>query len=312
MVITVTLNPAMDKTLTVNNYTLGKVNRAISIRYDIGGKGINVSKVLINLGIESTCTGFLGGIWENTFKEELNKRKVKYNFVHTSNNTRTNTKVVDNENKTYTDLNEQGPTIESKLLTEFLKVFEDMCNKDDIVVLSGGVSPSIPEDIYRNLIYIAKRKGALVILDADGPLLREGIAEKPEIIKPNNHELSSLFNIDEKSDEEILRVAHELRSQGIKKILVSLGERGGYYITEKGTYYAKGLKVDVKSTVGAGDSMVAALVYSLVNKLDDIETLKFAIASGAATVRLEGTEACTLIQINELISKVEINIKEEL
>lgn len=312
MVITVTLNPAMDKTLTVNNYTLGKVNRAQSIRYDIGGKGINVSKVLVNLEIQSTCTGFLGGIWENTFKEELDKRNIKYNFIHTNGNTRTNTKIVDNENKIYTDLNEQGPTIDSNLFSEFLKTFEEMCNKDDIVVLSGGVSPNIPEYIYGTLTSIAKGKGAFVILDADGPLLRNGLIEKPQIIKPNNHELSSLFNIHEDDDEEILQAAHKLRAQGIQKILVSLGERGGFYITENGTYYAKGLKVNVKSTVGAGDSMVAALVYSLINKLNDIDTLKFATACGAATVGLEGTEACTLSQINELISKVEINIKEEL
>jgi 1-phosphofructokinase len=312
MVITVTLNPAMDKTLIVDNYTLGIVNRAQSIRYDIGGKGINVSKVLVNLGIQSTCTGFLGGIWEKTFQEELDKRDIKCNFIHTNGNTRTNTKIVDNEKKTYTDLNELGPYIEPELFSEFLRTFEKMCNKDDIVVLSGGVSPNIPEDIYGTLTSIAKQKGALVILDADGPLLRSGLIEKPQIIKPNNHELSSLFNIDEKNDAEILQAAHELRSQGIRKILVSLGERGGFYITENGTYYAKGLKVSVKSTVGAGDSMVAALVYGIINNLNDIDTLKFATACGAATVTLEGTEACTLSQINELISKVEINIKEEL
>jgi len=312
MVITVTLNPAMDKTLIVDNYTLGKVNRAKSIRYDIGGKGINVSKVLVNMGIQSICTGFLGGIWEKTFQEELNERNIKYNFIHTDGNTRTNTKIVDNENKTYTDLNEQGPNIDSKLVLEFLSVFEEMCNKDDVVVLSGGVSPSIPNDIYKNLISIAKHKGALVIFDADGDLLKNGLIEKPQIIKPNNHELSSLFNIDEKNDEEIIQAAHSLRSQGIQKILVSLGERGGFYITEKGTYYAKGIKVNVKSTVGAGDSMVAALVYSHINKLNDIDTLKFATACGAATVSLEGTGACTLSQVNELISKVEINIKEDL
>jgi len=312
MVITVTLNPAMDKTLTVDNYTLGKVNRAQSIRYDIGGKGINVSKVLINLGIQSTCTGFLGGIWQKTFQEELANRKIECNFIGTVGNTRTNTKIVDNKNKTYTDLNEQGPFIDLDLLSEFLVAFEKMCNKGDIVVLSGGVSLNIPEDIYGTLTSIAKGKGALVILDADGPLLRKGLTEKPQIIKPNNHELSSLFDIDEKNDEEILQAAHKLRSQGIQKVLVSLGERGGFYITEKGTYYAKGLKVNVKSTVGAGDSMVAALVYSIINKLDDIDTLKFATACGAATVGLEGTEACTLSQINELISKVEINIREEL
>lgn len=312
MVITVTLNPAMDKTLTVENYEIGKVNRATSIRYDIGGKGINVSKVLINLGIESTCTGFLGGVWEKNFQDELNKRNIKHEFMHTVGDTRTNTKIVDTVNKVYTDLNEQGPDIDSTLLDDFFKKFEAVCKKDDIVVLSGGVSKGVPEDIYSMLTSIAKRKGAVVILDADGPLLKNGLKEKPHIIKPNNHELGALFNIDVNNEDEILAAAHKLRAGGVDKVLVSLGEKGGLYVTGKGTYYTKGLKVNVKSTVGAGDSMVAALVYSILNKYDDINTLKFATACGAATVMLEGTEACTESQINELISKVEIIIKEEI
>ncbi|MHC1683955.1 MAG: 1-phosphofructokinase [Clostridiaceae bacterium] len=306
MVITVTLNPAMDKTLIVDNYKLGAVNRTQSIRYDIGGKGINVSKVLINLGIKSTSTGFLGGIWKKTFEEELDKRDIIHKFINIDGNTRTNTKIVDNVNKVYTDLNEQGPIIDSKSYDKFLREFESMCNEGDIVVLSGGVSPNISEDIYALLTSIAKGKGAMVIFDADGPLLKNGLKEKPHIIKPNNHELSNLFNIDEKNDKEILKAAHKLREQGIKKVLVSLGERGGYYVTENGVYYAKGLKVDVKSTVGAGDSMVASLVYSIINKFDDIETLRFATACGSATVSLEGTEACTLGQANEYLSQIEV------
>ena len=311
MVITVTLNPAMDKTLLVDDYKLGQVNRAQSIRYDIGGKGINVSKVLTNLGVESTCTGFLGGIWEERFKGELNKRNIKHNFIHVDGDTRTNTKVVDNINKIYTDLNEQGPEISSELLAEFLKEFDKLCNKNDIIVFSGGVSLNIPSNIYAILISIAKTKGAYVILDADGPLLKNALEEKPNIIKPNNYELASLFNIDAENEVRILQVARKLRREGIDKILVSLGANGALYITESGTYVSKGLKVNVKSTVGAGDSMVAALVYSIVNKLDDADTLKFAIACGSATVGLEGTEACTQDQVNELFSKIKINKLEE-
>lgn len=310
MVITVTLNPAMDKTLTVDNYKLGMVNRATNIRYDIGGKGVNVSKVLVNFGIESTCTGFLGGIWKKDFEQELDKRNIKHKFIDIKGNTRTNTKIVDNVNKIYTDLNEAGPFIDENTLEKFLIEFENFCGKDDIVVLSGGVSTSIPTNIYGKLTSIAKRKGSKVILDADGDLLKLGLEEKPHIIKPNNHELGNLYNIDEKDDEQILGAAEKLRKNGIENVMVSLGEKGGFYITDKGVYYAKGLKVNVKSTVGAGDSMVAALVYSIINKFDEVETLKFATACGAATVELEGTEACTLEQVNKLINKVEIIKKE--
>lgn len=311
MVITVTLNPAMDKTLTIDNYSLGRVNRATSIRYDIGGKGINVSKVLMNFGIQSVCTGFLGGIWENAFKEELASRSIGNCFLQINGNTRTNTKIVDSINKTYTDINEMGPEIEKNSLDKFLEYFAKLCKQEDIVVLSGGVSPSVPDSIYAVLTDIAKSKGAYVVLDADGPLLKNALEKKPHIIKPNNHELADLFGIDENDDEKILHAACSLRQNGIGKVLLSLGERGAYYITESGTYFSRALKVPVRSTVGAGDSMVAAMIYSTVNSLKDIDALKFATACGAASVSLEGTEACTLNQVKKLLPEVEASLIKE-
>lgn len=309
MVITVTLNPALDKTLTIENFKLGAVNRVSNIRYDIGGKGINVSKVLKNFNVDSVCTGFLGGIWESYFIEELNNRKISSKFIHINESTRTNTKVVDSVNKVYTDINEAGPSIKNKELEDFIKTFSDLCKKDDIVVLSGGVSPSVPSNIYGELIKIAKEKGAVTILDAEGELLEKGIKEKPDIIKPNIHELKKLMNLDEEKEETIIEASKKLINYGIKKVLVSLGDKGAVYVTENKVLKCDGLKVTVKSTVGAGDSMVAALVYSIIKNFSDEYTLKFANASGAASVTLEGTEACTLEQVDKLIDKV--IVKEE-
>lgn len=310
MVITVTLNPAMDKTLVIDDFTLGIVNRVKSIRYDIGGKGVNVSKVLKNFGIESICTGFLGGIWENSFKSELNSKGIRSEFIHIEDNTRTNIKIVDNLNKVYTDINEPGPLISSDDIERFINHFKSMCHAHDIVVLSGGVSLNVPKNIYATLIRIAKEKGAIVILDAEGELLKEGIALQPDIVKPNEHELAGLFDICIDNIDDIIKASLILREKGIKKVLVSLGEKGSLYSTDNGIYYAKGLKVPVRSTVGAGDSMVAALVYSLMNNYDDIQTLKFANACGAASVSLEGTGACTLEQANSLLSQITIVKKE--
>lgn len=310
MVITVTLNPAMDKTLLIENLTLGTVNRVDSLRYDIGGKGINVSKVLKNFRIDSICTGFLGGIWKDIFKKELDKREIKHNFISVEGNTRTNTKIVDIDNKVYTDINEPGPHITKEELNEFIEMFRSMCQKEDIVILAGGVGPSIPKDIYGTLTAIAKGNGAKVILDAEGELLEEGIKEKPHIIKPNEHELKMLLNIEVKDKKDILKGAKCIRDLGIERVLVSLGEKGAMYVTEEDDLEAQGLKVPVKGTVGAGDSMVAALVYSMVNKLNPKETLAFAQASGAASVMLEGTEACTLEQVKSLLNQAELSIRE--
>ena len=310
MIITVTLNPAIDKTLLIKNLTLGTVNRVDSLIYDIGGKGINVSKVLKNFGIDSICTGFLGGILEDIFKKELDKREIKHNFISVKGDTRTNTKIVDIENKVYTDINEPGPQITKEELNEFIEMFRSMCHDGDIVILAGGVSPSIPKNIYGTLTSIAKGNGSRVILDAEGELLEEGIKEKPHIIKPNEHELKTLLNIDIKDKKDILKGAKLIRDLGIERVLVSLGEKGAMYVTEEEDLEAQGLKVPVKGTVGAGDSMVAALVYSMVNKLNAKETLAFAQASGAASVMLEGTEACTIEQVKSLLNQAEANIIE--
>lgn len=307
MVITVTLNPALDKTLSIGNFTLGTVNRVENIRYDIGGKGINVSKVLKNFDIDSVCTGFLGGVWESHFEKELKKRKIQTNFVHIAESTRTNTKVVDSIYKVYTDINEAGPNIDSEELKCFLEKFETLCNRGDIVVLSGGVSSSIPVDIYGTLIKLAKQKGAITVFDADGELLKHGLKEKPDIIKPNIHELQKLMGFDDEEESTVIKMAKQLIEGGVKKVLVSLGEKGAIYITEEGVVSCEGLKVNVKSTVGAGDSMVAALVYGLINNLKDKETLAFANACGAASVEMEGTEACSLEEVKKLVDKIKVS-----
>jgi 1-phosphofructokinase len=306
MVITVTLNPAMDKTLTIDNFSVGNVNRVSKLRYDIGGKGINVSKVLKNFGVESNCTGFLGGIWKEAFETELNKRGINNKFVNISEDTRTNTKIVDYLNQTYTDINEAGPNISKSEMDEFCANFKELCNQDDIVVLSGGVSPSISKDIYRKLIKVAKEKGSFVILDADGELLKEGIKEKPDVIKPNEHELGLLLDKSIANEETMIEEAKKLVEQGIGRILISMGHKGAIYVTKESTIYCKGLKVPVKSTVGAGDSMVAALVYSRINNFSDEETLKYAVASGTAAVCLEGTEACTINEVEHYLNKLNI------
>ncbi|WP_234124733.1 1-phosphofructokinase [Clostridium hydrogenum] len=309
MVITVTLNPAMDKTLTIDNFTLGKVNRVTKIRYDIGGKGINVSKVLRNFGIDSNCTGFLGGILKDTFEKELQSNNIKNDFIEVSQNTRTNTKIVDNQNKIYTDVNEAGPIITEFELNSLIEKFKSICSEKDIVVLSGGVSPNVPKNIYGTLTKIAKEKGAFVILDAEGELLREGIKEKPDIIKPNDHEFENLLSKRFDSENDMIYEAKKLIDYGLDKVLISLGEKGAIFVTNGEVIYGKGLKVPVKSTVGAGDSMVAALIYSMINGYNNEETLKFAIATGGVTVSLEGTQACSLEDVKKLIKNVDIEIR---
>lgn len=310
MVITVTLNPAMDKTLMVENFKAGAVNRAKASRYDIGGKGINVSKVLIEFGIPSLCLGFLGGIWEQSFKDALDKRKIKHDFVSIKRDTRTNTKIVDITNNVFTDINEPGPEITPEELELFIGKFNNSCKAEDIVVLSGGAAPGVPKDIYKTLIEIAKNKGTLCILDADGELLKYGLEAEPDIIKPNEHELRKLLCQDISTKDQMIQTAKRLQSSGISKVLVSLGEKGSILVAPEGVYEAEGLKVKVKSTVGAGDSMVAALIYSHLKSFNHKDTLAFAQATATATVMMEGTEACSLNQVMGMMEVSREKVKE--
>lgn len=310
MVITVTLNPALDKTLILEDFTPGVVNRALSVRQDIGGKGINVSKVLKEFGVQSVCTGFLGGNLKDLFLRELKSKGIDSDFVPIKGNTRTNTKVVDRVRNEFTDINEPGAVIDKDELYEFLAKFEGMVKSGDTVVLSGGASSSVPKDIYRKLTEISKNKGAYVLLDAEGELFEEALKAGPDVVKPNDYELSLLEGRKLETDEDILSAARRLMDKGVGKVMVSLGADGSMYVTKNGAYRAKGLKVQVNSTVGAGDSMVAALVYARLKGLDDRTTLANAQAFGAATVTLEGTQACTPSDIATYLSDAFAKITE--
>lgn len=158
MVITVTLNPAMDKTVVLRNLEVGEVNRLISARNDMGGKGINVSKVLYEFKVPSIAMGFLGGALEEIFRKELKERQITDRFISVAGETRTNIKIVDEENETYTDLNEKGPLVSEDEIRAFLNVYGELLQKEDIVVLSGGFCPGVPKEFYGTLTALAKKK----------------------------------------------------------------------------------------------------------------------------------------------------------
>ena len=302
MIITVTLNPALDKTMVIDGIEIGEVNRTYSVRNDIGGKGINVSKVLKSFETATLATGFLGGIMEDLIRKELLQLGIEDRFLSIQGNTRTNIKLVDKKHETNTDINEPGPMISGAELEEFIRFFEKTVDKGDIVVLGGGLPPHIPLDLYGRLTRMAKEKGAIVVVDAESEPLRHALLELPDIIKPNEKELASYLGKEDLTEEEIIYSAQSLVDKGIRKVLVSRGEKGSILVTAQSILKGKGIEVQVKSTVGAGDSMVAALVYAEREKLSDSETLAFAQATGTAAVATEGTKACTREMVEEYLA----------
>lgn len=230
MIVTVTLNPALDKTLILDIFNVSKVNRVLDIREDAGGKGINVSKLIAGLGGDTVATGVVAGPIGNFIKDQLSELKVAHDFVSTKGNTRTNTKIVDLKNKTHTDVNEPGTTFSRDVLEEVEEKLFEHLEDGGVAVFSGSVPRNVEKDIYRQWIQEAKMKGIKTILDADGELLESGIQAGPYLIKPNIHELEMLFNTKFESMEETLNYAKQLLKYDIEIIVVSMGEDGCAFI----------------------------------------------------------------------------------
>ena len=305
MIYTVTLNPALDKTVEIPSFAADSVNRITTMRTDPGGKGINVSKVISKLGGQSIATGILGGDTGLAIQSALKTMGLKTSFRFTEGETRTNLKVIDPVNHTNKDINEPGVTVSEEILNGLLAQLTAGLEKGDIVVLSGSLPKGSPRDTYYTWTGACKKAGAKVILDADGELLEAGLKASPYLIKPNNHELSQLLGETLATPEELNKAARRLMEEhGIAKVVVSMGGKGALYVTQDETIYAEGLKVPVGSTVGAGDSVVAALAVAEESGMGLEETVRLSTATGGAIVMCSGTQAAEYEVIQELLPKV--------
>ena len=309
MIITVTLNPAIDKTVTISNFTAGEVNRIETLRSDVGGKGINVSKCLKELGCESTAAAFWGGEAGRSGEAQLRESGVESLPVFIEGTTRTNMKIIDPEQGTNTDINEPGPQISPEELEQLIQKLDEKLNQGDILVLAGSIPAGISPDIYKELTIRYKEKGVKVFLDADGESFAEGIKASPYLIKPNIDELSRYAGEKITDIRGILKAVKPLLQSGIEKIVVSMGAQGAVFIQKGRILIASSLNVPVLSTVGAGDSMVAALAYGEEKGLDEKKTYKLSMAMGAASVMCSGTQApkaSTVESLYHMVNMIEL------
>ncbi|WPC44589.1 1-phosphofructokinase [Clostridium sp. JS66] len=305
MIITVTLNPAVDKTIEIDNFCVGTVNRISSARLDAGGKGINVSKVIQSLGGRSRAVGILAGNNGRFIKEYLDSMEIENDFVFIDGETRVNTKVVDRVKHTNTDINESGPQVSDENLDKLSnKLYKDL-GKSSLIVFSGSVPQNVDKRIYKTWIEQAKDKGIKTILDADGELFKQGIKAGPYLVKPNINELEALFAQKINSVDETLKLSRGLLDYGIEIVVVSLGADGALFVRKNSSILAKGIKVEVKSTVGAGDSMVAALALAIDKGYDFEKAVRLSVACGTASVMTSGTQAADLDTITTFENMVE-------
>ena len=297
MIYTITMNPSLDYFVTVEHLELGKTNRAASEHMLPGGKGLNVSAMLRNLGIDSTALGFAAGF----VGEEIIKR-IENQGIHNGlilleeGNSRINMKI---KNLEGTEINGIGPKIPEKELDKLLERVQQL-KQGDFLVLSGSIPAGVPNDIYAKIMSMAAGNGVEVIVDATGPLLRETLPYHPFLIKPNHHELGDLFGVEMKERSELMPYARKLQEEGARNVLVSMASKGAVLLSEDGQVFEmdapKGL---VKNSVGAGDSMVAGFLAGWLERRDYEFAFKVGVCAGSASAFSE--ELATRREVEDLL-----------
>lgn len=300
MIYTLTLNPAIDYYMSIENFQLGSLN-LLEEGYTLpGGKGINVSKVLKNFSVESKALGFVGGFTGDYIKKHLKEYEIESDFIELQENTRINIKLKTKDFET--EIAGKSPNISQEDVQELLKKFEKI-GKDDVIILSGSVPNSISKSIYADIIKLLP-KDCKVILDTRGLPFVEGLKEGVFLTKPNNHELEEFFNRKLNNIKEIIQAGKDLQALGSKNVLISLGKDGSILITEKEVYIGNAPQGKLISSVGAGDSMVAGVVYGIAKGMTLEDSYKYGIASGSSTAFSEGLT--TFEGMNSLLNKIEI------
>lgn len=288
MITSISLNPSIDRTLTVEGFTPGGLNRVLISRDVAAGKGINVALTVSALGLDAECVGFMYRDSASLFERRLMVNSTAYDFIYRDGEARTNIKVFDRAAGVVTELNESGREADAESLHEMTELVCRHAENSDYLILSGSLPPGCPDDYYRTLIEAVDGLGCRCVLDADGDRLRHGLEARPFMIKPNRFELETMAGRRLETLEDVRDAARQYIDMGIEVVAVSLGAGGGMILRGDEALYAPKLNVEVKSTVGAGDSMVAGLVAGFMAENDLEETFRMGIACATARCMTEG------------------------
>lgn len=300
MIYTLTLNPSVDYIVESDKFVLGELNRSKKETKLPGGKGINVSRVLRSMGVESKAIGFLGGFTGRYIEEFLNREGIYTGFVKVEGDTRINIKL---KADTETEINARGPEV-SVLSVGLLKEQIKLLGSGDFLILAGSIPTSMPKTIYEEIVQICKGTGAEVLIDAEGELLKTVLDYRPFLIKPNHHELGQFFDLEIETAKDAIFYGKKLVEAGAKNVIVSLAGKGAVFINEAAAYIASVPKGEVKSSVGAGDSMVAGFLANFIKTKDAKEAFRYSVASGSATAFSIGL--CTADKVEQLLPQVKI------
>ena len=298
MIYTVTLNPSIDYVINVNNLNLGTVNRVNEENIYPGGKGINVSNILNELGYKNTALGFISGFTGKYIVDSMKEKNLDCDFIELSNGfTRINVKIKSSEE---TEVNGKGPNISKEDLQKLYDKIDNLKN-EDILVLAGSIPSTLDDKLYENIMKRLEDKNIKIVVDATKNLLLNVLKYNPFLIKPNNHELEEMFNVKLNSIEDIAKYAKKLQDMGARNVLISMGKDGALLLTENNEVFISNVpKGTVKNSVGAGDSMVAGFIagYQLFHNHEKALTMGLA----AATATVSSIFLATKEEIEKLVN----------
>ncbi|HFI0934759.1 TPA: tagatose-6-phosphate kinase [Streptococcus suis] len=307
MILTITLNPSVDIAYQLDTFHLDTVNRVEKVQKTAGGKGLNVTRVLKQIGEDVVATGFIGGEIGSYVKKQLTRKDIKNSFVEIGSETRNCIAVLHDGKQT--EILEQGPTIQEHEALNFIEHLEIILNNVDVVVISGSLPKGLASNYYVKIIELCKKRGVAVVLDCSGEALKNVLEsqQKPTVIKPNTEELSQLIGKEVTDDiQELKSVLSDQLFQGIDWIVVSLGAQGAFAKHNDKFYRVRIPKIKVVNPVGSGDSTVAGIAAGLVHALPDAELLKNANVLGMLNAQEEQTGYVNLENAESLYSQIEV------
>lgn len=305
-VCAVSISPAIDKTIYINNFQLDKVNRVKS-SFDIpGSKGVNIAKTLAVCKIASTCAGFIGGNGADFIKSSLSEYGVICDFVPVSYDVRTNLKIVDLDKKTYTDVNfPSGEPTEEEINILFEKLNALAC-ENEFIALSGNLTSPSLSNLYSRIIDKINPKTTKITLDCSGEALRLAVQKKPYAIKPNLSEFNETFSLNCKKADDVKNAALRLFNSGVENILVSMDKDGAVAVCSGKAYFVSNCDLPVYNTVGAGDAFLSGFIYAKLSDYDDITALKCASSFAQATVSHKAEDLLTLAEYKKHIGDIKV------
>jgi len=307
MIYTVTLNPAVDRELVVEEITFDTVLRASRWRVDCGGKGFNVARMLQSLGTPSVALGFAAGKTGEMLNDELRSLGIETEFTWVEGETRTNVSIVNADHSHHIKVNEPGPAISGDDLFKLMQKIRELARPGDGWVLAGSLPPGVPPSIYADMITILKAAEAQVFLDTSDAALRQACQANPFLIKPNAEEARDLTGLPINTPAEIAAAGRAIQAMGAGNVIISLGKQGALLVNGQQAWLAASPEIVERNPIGAGDSMVAGLVWGLSEGHGMPEALCRGIACGAATASQNGTTVGSLAQVNELLAQVALS-----